>query len=275
MNIDGRKIADQMLAGLKKEISDFKKPPVLAAVLVGDMGGSRHFLEIKRKAAERAGIAFRMFEFQDDISNKTLRAELNKISKNKNVDGVILELPLPAHLNVQSMLNVIPEEKDADVLSQKAQGAFFAGKSKILPPSVEAVAQIFNEHGIDIKGRRVAVFGYGLLIGRPIAHWLLANGATVFVINEFTPEPGKISILADIIISGVGKPKLIKAGMIKEGAVVIDFGYAALDGKVFGDVAADVSSRASLITPVPGGAGPIVVAAVLKNLVTLIKNVGS
>ena len=133
--------------------------------------------------------------------------------------------------------------------------------------------QIFEEHKIEPKGKIAAVFGYGLLVGKPVSHWLANQGATVSVINEFTPEPAELSKKADIIISGVGKPGLIKSDMIKEGAVVIDFGFVSAGEGIAGDVDfEEVSKKASLITPVPGGTGPIVVAAVLKNFVKLIKN---
>ena len=176
------------------------------------------------------------------------------------------------------MLNAIPEEKDVDVLSEKSQKIFFAGESKVLPPAVEAVRQIFEEYGVEPKGKKAAVFGQGLLVGKPVSHWLVQQGAVVSVITEHTKEPDKISREADIIVSGVGPIRgkgalralaasngvnhLITEGMVKEGAVVIDFAK---------DVDFEsVSKKAGLITPPIGGVGPIVVAAVLKNLVELV-----
>jgi methylenetetrahydrofolate dehydrogenase (NADP+)/methenyltetrahydrofolate cyclohydrolase len=273
MVIDGRKIADGILGELKNEVAKRKKPPYLAAVLVGDDAGSRRFLELKKKAAEGIGIECRIYEFPEKISNGELRKKLNQIVKATTCGGMIVELPLPPHLNTQAILNVVPEEKDPDVLSQKAQGTFFAGRSKILPPSVEAVKQIFKEYKIEPKGKIATVFGYGLLVGKPVSHWLTGQGAAVTVINEFTESPAELSKKADIIISGVGKPDLIKPDMIKEGAIVIDFGFAGTEKGITGDVDfEEVSKKASLITPVPGGTGPIVVAAVLKNFVKLIQN---
>lgn len=294
MVIDGRKIADEILEELKDKIAKIKKPPYLAAVLVGDDAGSRRFLELKKKAAKSIGVECRIYEFPEKISNGELRKKLNQIVKATTCGGMIVELPLPAHLNTQAILNTVPEEKDPDVLSQKAQGAFFAGRSEILPPSVEAVKQIFSaiggpasggEESFNLKGKTAAVFGYGLLVGKPVSHWLTGQGVAVTVINEFTENPAELSEKADIIVSGVGKPGLIKSDMVKEGAVVIDFGFAGTGGakpapggspehsvlqNVFGDVDfEEVSKKASLITPVPGGTGPIVVAAVLKNFIEL------
>lgn len=285
MIIRGKEIASEILDQVAGKVKKLPKPPRLAAVLVGDYLGSRKFLELKKSAAEKTAIDFRIYEFPNTIMTKELRRKVVEISKAQINSGIIIELPLPAHINTQYVLNAIPEEKDVDVLSQKAQGAFFTGRSPILPPAVEAVKIIFEKYNIVIKGKNCAVFGYGLLVGKPISHWLAANGATVSIINEFTPDPKLCSLNADIIISGVGRPNLITTDMVKtptlwrqgsdqnvgDGAIVIDFGYENTDGKMIGDVDFDsVSQKTSLITPVPGGVGPIVIAAVLKNLIKLI-----
>lgn len=261
----------------------------LAAILVGGIGSSRKFLELKKKAAEKIGIECRIYEFPENITTQKLRKEVGNISRASVNHGIIVELPLPSRINSQYVLNSIPQEKDVDALSEKAQGAFFTGRSKVLPPAVEAVKIIFEKHDIEPKGKNCVIFGYGLLIGKPISHWLSQSGATVSVINEFTLNPAELSRQADIVISGVGKPNLIKADMIKKGAVVIDFGYSRaktqnevlgspehfVSQNVLGDVAFDeVNQKAGLITPVPGGVGPIVIATVLKNLIFLRKNCG-
>jgi len=261
MIVDGRKISKRILDEAKDKIGKSGKKLRLAAVLVGDNPELKKFVELKRKAAEDTGIEFRIYEFPEDISSNQLREELNKIAKVKTTHGVIIELPLPGHLNTQYLLNTIPEEKDVDVLSEKSQGKFFTGRSKVLPPSVEAVKQIFGEYNINPKGKTAAVFGYGLLVGKLVSHWLIQQGATVSVVTEHTKDPIRYSLFADLIISGVGRPNLITANMVKDSAIVIDFGR---------DVDFDaVSKKAGYITPPLGGVGPIVVAAVLKNLVEL------
>ena len=261
MIIDGRKIAQRILEETKEKAKKFKKPLRLAAVLVGENTDLKKFVELKKKAAEEIGIEFKIYKFPESITNNKLREELNKISKVKTTHGVIIELPLPKHLNTQYLLNTIPVEKDIDVLSEKSQGKFFNDRGKVLPPSVEAVKQIFEEYNINPKGKKVAVFGYGLLVGKLVSHWLMNQGATVSIVIEYTKEPEKISKEADIVISGVGKQNLITDDMIKKGTVVIDFGKDA-DFE-------NISKKAGLITPPVGGVGPIVVAAVLKNLVDL------
>ena len=280
MIIDGKKIAQDILEETKKRLQKNGKSLRLAAVLIGDNSELRKFVELKKKSAQEIGIQFRTYEFPENISNDQLKKEIGKIGKIvKTADGAIIELPLPKHLNTQDLLNLVPQQKDVDVLSQKSQDAFYANKSKILPPAVEAVKQIFKEYNINPKEKIIAVFGYGLLVGKPVSHWLRIQRADVLIIDEFTKEPEKVSKEADIIVSGVGpirgrdtlralaasngvnKPNLITEDMVIEGATVIDFGR---------DVDFEsVSKKAGLITPPTGGVGPIVVAAVLKNLVEL------
>lgn len=264
MLVDGKKIADVILrqaSASVKTSADKQDKLNVAAIIVGDNPELRKFVDLKKKAAEKIGVGFRIYEFPADISNSELRKRLNDIVKATTINGVIIELPLPKSINTQSILNVIPQEKDIDALSEKSQGAFFANRSKILPPAVEAVKQILGFHIIEIKGKRAAVFGYGLLVGKPLSHWLNSQGATVTVIDEFTQNPGEISKSCDIVITGVGKKDLINSDMVKQGATVIDFGK---------DVDFDsVSKKAGLITPHTGGVGPIVVATVFKNLVDL------
>ncbi len=274
--IDGKAIAERINRETKEKVSGLQQPPRLAAVVVGpesEQGAAaKKFLEMKKKRAEEIGIECRIYEFPQNITTQQLRKKIVEIAKAGVNDGVLIELPLPPAINAQYILNTGPEEKDVDVFSQNSQGAFFAGRPAILPPAVEAVKQIFRKYGIEPKGKNCAVFGYGLLVGKPVSHWLAQQGATVSIINEFTREPEKISREADVVISGAGKPNLITGDMIKEGSVVIDFGYENSEGKIAGDVDFEaVKEKAGLITPVPGGIGPIVIAALFKNLIELIK----
>ncbi len=277
MIIDGRKIAEEVLGKLKNKISLKGLKLRLAVVLVGDDPEFKKFVELKDKAAEKAGIDFEIFQFSADIDEGRLITEIEKICV--EFDGVLIELPLPANLDQQKILNVIPVEKDVDVLSDKAQRLFYDNKDDpcnykghpcCLPPAVEVLRIVLEKHSIVVAGKKAAIFGYGNLIGKPIAYWLGKQGAEVSIIRSKTENPAEISRKADIIISGVGKPGLITGDMVKEGAVVIDFGYGKKDGKMKGDVNFEsVSPKTSLITPVPGGMGPILIAAVLSNLVKL------
>ncbi len=259
MIIDGRKIADRILEEVKEKLRKSGKSLRLAAVLVGENPELEKFVQLKAKAAEKIGVAFPVYQFLKEIEADELVKRVREVLSFN--DGVLVELPLPQHIDQQAVLNEIPEEKDVDVLSQKSQEKFFSGKSKVLPPSVEAVKQIFEEYKIDPKGKTAVVFGQGILVGKPVSHWLANQGAKVSIIIEHTKEPAEISKYADIVISGVGQADLITADMVKDGAVAIDFGKD-VDFE-------EVSQKAGLITPPTGGVGPIVVAAVLKNFVEL------
>lgn len=295
MLIDGRKISQEVLNNLKKEIIQKNLKLRLAAVLVSSNPGIKKFVELKGEASRDIGVEFSLFEFPETISVDRLKKEVRKIVREDTNDGVLVELPLPKRINAQSVLDEIGLDKDVDVLSQEAQDKFFSNNSVILPPAVEAVRTVLEFHNFDMRDKKAAIFGHGLLVGKPVAHWLSQNEAEVFVIDENTENPQKYSLEADIIVSGVGQPELIGGDMVKEGVVAIDFGYSSRtksrsrqsresegprrgyfvrdenkEGKVVGDFKFDeVSKKASLITPVPGGIGPVVIASVLKNLVTL------
>jgi len=268
MIIDGKKIAEEILEELKKEVLDKNLELSLGAVLVGDDPEFKKFVELKGKAADKVEISPTIYPFPADIRVEALKKDLLDIIKWS--DGVLVELPLPEGIDQQEILNMVPVEKDVDVLSDEAQKLFYDNKSKINPPAVEALKIVLEINDINLKGKKVAVFGQGVLIGKPISHWLEQKGAEVLRIRSTTKNPEKLSSEADIVVAGVGKPGLIKADMIKEGAIVIDFGYGKKKGKMVGDVDfIKVAKKTSLITPVPGGMGPILIAVVLKNLIKL------
>lgn len=273
MIIDGKKISEEILENLMEGVKKLSQTPKVGGVLVGNLPGSQKFLELKKEAAKKIGIVFEIKQFPEGIDSSDLKKNVLEICQDQTVTGVIIELPLPKHLNFQEILDIIPPEKDVDVLSSRVQEDFYVNKSVILPPAVEAVRIIFEKYQIDPKGKNCAIFGSGLLVGKPISHWLKTKKATVCVIDEFTKNPANFSRQADVIISGVGKAGLIKSDMVKNGAVVIDFGYENIEGQIKGDVDfEEVVKKVSLITPVPGGVGPLVVAAVLKNSLILFFN---
>lgn len=269
MIIDGKQIAQEVLEKLGEEIKEKNLKLQLGAVLIGDDPEFKKFVKLKEKAAERLGIDFTTYRFPEGIEAGELKNNLVEISE--LADGALVELPLPKHIDQQAVLNDISVEKDVDVLSDEAQKLFYENKSKINPPAVEALKIVLEKSSILLNGKKAAVFGQGVLVGKPISHWLEQEGVEVVRIRSKTENPERLSLEADIIITGVGKPGLITGDMVQEGAIVIDFGYGKnTAGKMVGDVDFySVSSKASLITPVPGGMGPILIAAVLKNLVKL------
>jgi len=189
----------------------------------------------------------------------------------KENDGVILQLPLPEHINTQYVLNSIIPKKDVDVLSSRSFGDFATGRSKILPPLAGVIKIIFEQYNVEPAGKNIIVIGRGILVGKPIVNWLINEGATVSVLNSRTKDISKFTKEADVIISGVGKPNLIKAEMVKDGIIIIDAGTSIEKGKIAGDFDSRIAEKSSFFTPVPGGVGPITVAMLFKNLVELSK----
>jgi len=264
--IDGKKLAADVLSRLKPRP---KPKGFLGAVLLGDDPASLSFLEQKEKAAGELGVDFRLYRLKADLPNDEARAEIGRLARQKPCCGMIVQLPLPERLNKHYILNAIPEEKDVDVLSERALGAFYAGRSAVTPPAVGTVGEILKSVGWDTAKLKVAVVGPGLLIGRPIANWLMGKSPEVYVLSRGSD----LSVLksVELVVSGVGKAGLVAPDMLKDGAGVIDFGYSRkteAETKLAGDFDSSLISQnpsLSFYTPTPGGTGPVLVAKLLEN----------
>jgi len=272
--LDGKKLAEKILGDLKKKIEDNKLKLRLAVILVGDNPISQIFINQKKKACQKTGINFELFRFPAKIGKLELKREIEKIVKNPENSGIIIQLPLPKKFLPEEFLNLIPEEKDIDVLSEKSLGKFYQGILKVLPPTVQGILYLFKNYKIELRGKNVVIVGAGRLVGFPLAIQLLKEKSTVSVLNEFTRDTPFFTKKADILVSGVGWPNLIKGNMVKEGVIIIDAGTSIKRGKLVGDVDfKSVSKKASYITPVPGGVGPMTVTCLLENLLKLNRNV--
>lgn len=270
--LDGKKLSQKILSELKGEIAVIKKKLRIGIVVVGKDPVVEKFIAQKKKIGDSIGIEMRIYAFEESITTNELRKRLNEIVHEKHNHGIVIQLPLPQHINTQYILNAVVPEKDIDMLSSRSIGDFVVGKSAIIPPVAGAIKAFFDEYKISYKDIYVVVAGAGNLVGRPVALWLLREGVTFGVVRSSTVNPKEFFSRADIIISGVGKSKCITADMVKDGVIVIDAGTSESEGKVVGDADFDeLSKKASYITPVPGGVGPVAVAMLFKNLVTLIK----
>jgi len=270
--LNGKKLSEKILVNLKKEIKKSNLKLKLAVVQVGKNSISQIFINQKKKAGEIIGADFKLFKFSAKISISELKKEIKKIAKNPSNSGIVVQLPLPKKFLPEEFLNLIPEEKDVDVLSEKSLGKFYQGTLKILPPTVKGILHLLKKYKIELKGKNVVVIGAGRLVGFPLAIQLLKEKATLSVLNEFTKEAPSFIKKADILISGVGKPNLIRGDMVKKGIVIIDAGSAIKKRKLVGDVDfKSVSKKANYITPVPGGVGPMTVACLLENLIRICK----
>lgn len=250
------------------------KNKFLAAILVGDNPASLSFVKKqKQQAAERAGIDFRVFEFPESVSEKDLVSAVENLSADKNCGGIIIQLPLPDHLDRQAVLDAVPREKDPDVLSSESINLFREGKSLVLPPAVGAVKEILDFQKIDLKQKSAAVIGLGFLVGRPVSDWLRGKCRELFLIDkgdDFSPVK-----TADILVLGTGVPGIVKESEVKPDVLIIDFGYGKdKDGKLKGDFAPSDANMKGYYTPTPGGTGPILVARLLLNFCELASKTG-
>lgn len=268
--LDGKKLADKILNELKQKLDDSGQSLRLAVVMVGENPVIQRFVEQKKKTAQSIGVDVRIYQFETEITTNELRRRIAEIVHEEKNSGVIIQLPLPPHINVQYILNAVTPEKDIDVLSSRSIGSFVVGKTEALPPVAGAIQAFFEEYNIDFRTKRIAILGGGNLVGRPVALWLVREKANFTLIARETDGSDKILREADIIITGIGKPKFITADMVKDGVIILDAGTSESEGRVAGDVDFDaVAQKASFITPVPGGIGPMTVALLLKNLVIL------
>src|SRR3989344_6052127 len=227
MIVDGKKLAEEIKTSLKDEVLSIGKKIKLVVIQVGSNPVTEKFMEQKKKFGNAVGIDVRIYNIEEGVSTSQLREKISEIVHIKENTGVIIQLPLPEQINAQYILDGIIPEKDPDMLSSKSVGLFFSGRSKILPPVVAAVKHIFEKNGVEIKGKRAVVLGTGRLVGKPVAAWLISEGAAVTAIDENTTDPTLHTINADILISGVGMPGLIKETMVHEGVVAVDCGTAA------------------------------------------------
>ncbi|MBS3902794.1 MAG: bifunctional 5,10-methylenetetrahydrofolate dehydrogenase/5,10-methenyltetrahydrofolate cyclohydrolase [Anaplasmataceae bacterium] len=263
----GEHLARAILARLKEEkIPDH----YLAIVVVAPDPTTESFIRQKKKVAEELGVDFRLYKFPEESTQDELRKEVGKIAAHKNCGGVIIQLPLPPHINRHYVLNVIPREKDVDVLGERALGAFYANRNPILPPALGTVIALTETVRVKFEEIKMAVIGSGLLIGRPIALWASSHVKEMAVFGKSTTDLNQKLKHYDLIVSGAGSPRLFSAKDCSSGAMVIDFGY----GKKGEELEGDFDSRGhevipGVYTPTPGGTGPILVAKLFENFYRL------
>jgi len=267
MILDGRQIQKELIEKLKKERENFDKLR-LVAFLIGEDREKESFLKIKERIAKELNIDFRIYKIAENISRKKLRKYIKQIIKSDLVNGAIIQLPLPEKFKTQYFLNAIPPEKDVDCLSSKSLGKFYTDSWMIRPPAVEVVDYIKFKFNLNFENKIVCIVGYGKLIGKPLVHYFCTEKSTVIVIRKNTKNKEKFLKMSDIIVSGVGEKNIVNE--CKKGAILIDFGYSFENEKIYGDINFEkLKNKARLITPTPGGTGPILTAMIFKNLFKL------
>lgn len=274
--IDGRAIAERVKEEVAKEVKYLRDKgikPSLHVVLVGDNPASKVYVRNKHKAATSVGIDTKIHQLPEEVAETELRALLKALNRDEKVNGILIQLPLPRHIDKNRLLSAIDPLKDVDGLHPENLGLLFSDIPRLVPCTPQGIMRMVREIGFDPVGKEAVIVGRSLIVGKPMAQLLLAANATVTLVHSRTQNIGEHTLRGDILVVAVGKPKIIKEPMVKPGAVVIDVGINRTgEGRLVGDVDFnEVSKIAGWITPVPGGVGPMTVAMLLKNTVVATK----
>jgi len=270
--IDGRKIAKDILENIKKEVSFLPFIPVFCDVLIGEDPASVQYVKMKAKKAEELGIKFHTASFSISITTEELIEEIKKINKLENMCGVIVQLPLPSHLDERAVLDAIDPKLDVDALGSETSKKFYDGEKSLGLPTALACMCILESLNLDLNNKNIVVLGQGELVGKPVLSLLERRGLKTIALRSKTENKDEILKNADVIISGIGRGAYIKGDMIKEDAVIIDAGTSESGAGIVGDVDLEsVRDVAGYVSPVPGGVGPVTIAMLFKNVLEVAK----
>ena len=264
--INGKTISQEILTNLKSSISNLQLRPKLGVVFVGNNKASQSYINKKRLACQKVGINFSLFQFKENISEQELIAELKKIQNDPALTGLIVQLPIPKHLQTQNILDTVQAKFDVDCLNSSYLQNLSDPEKSILPPTPAAIIEILKKLKVNFSTKQFVILGNGRLVGKPLTIILQKLGAEVITCDKKTKNIPEICQKADVIITATGQKDLVRGDMVKPGAIVIDAGVSFIGKKMFGDINFDeVKNIASAVTPTPGGVGPITVAMLLKN----------
>jgi methylenetetrahydrofolate dehydrogenase (NADP+)/methenyltetrahydrofolate cyclohydrolase len=274
--IDGKQIASRINEDTKKEIKELKakynQSPCLATVVVGKDESSKLYVKKREKICEKIGVVSKLHDLSEDSKEKDVLELIRKLNNDENIHGIIMQLPLPKHINEKKVSEMISPRKDVDCLNLLNLGRLAIGDETIAPCTPKAVIAILEKSGIKISGKDVVIIGRSKIVGRPLALMLLNRDATVTICHTKTKNLEEHTKNADVLVAAAGSPLLIKKEWVKENAVVVDVGINIVNNRVVGDVDFEnVKNKASFITPVPGGVGPVTVAMIMKNIVEAFK----
>lgn len=272
MILDGKKTSESIVKSVAEEVSKLPDPITLAIVLVGNNPASQVYVRNKIKACNDAGIRVRDYFLAENATQKEVLQIIQDCNRDPAVNGILVQLPLPSHLDQDLIINAIDPKKDVDGLTIINQGRLFNGMDAIIPATPKGVITLLQKYFIEISGKNAVVIGRSNLVGKPLALLLLQKNATVTIAHSKTTNLKEIAKKADILVAAVGKPNFVTADMVKKEAVVVDVGINKVEGKIVGDVDfAAVKDIASYITPVPKGIGPMTIASLLENIICCYK----
>lgn len=272
MIIDGRSISNKIREELKVEIENLKATkgitPGLAVIIVGDNPASRTYVNSKHKACEKIGVYSEVHNLDENVSEETLLSKIEQLNNDDKINGILVQLPLPKHINEKLVIEKIHPSKDVDGFHPISVGSMVVGNDSFLPCTPHGIIKLLEYSNIEIEGKNAVVIGRSNIVGKPIAMLLLEKNATVTIAHSRTRNLKEVTKNADILIAAVGRPKFVTADMVKEGAVVIDVGINRIEEGLVGDVDYNnVKDIAGHITPVPGGVGPMTITMLLYNTV--------
>lgn len=269
--LDGKALSTKIETDVANGVKEFKKQkgsiPGLAVILVGQDPASAAYVNMKKKACDRVGFYSVTHEMPQDISQDAIENTIKMMNANPNIDGILIQLPLPPQIDTTKILELVDPNKDVDGFHPYNVGRLTTGLDGFVPCTPLGVMELLSKYNIDVKGKNCVVVGASNIVGKPMAALLLNANATVEICHIFTDDLKKHTLNADILFVGVGVINLIKEDMVKDGAIIVDIGInRALNGKLVGDVDFEnVSKKCSFITPVPGGVGPMTIAMLLSN----------
>lgn len=271
--LDGKSLAAELRAGVKRRVALLAqrgRRPGLAVILAGEDPASRIYVRNKARACEETGIASRILQLPGDVAEAALIAEIEKLNADPAIHGILVQLPLPGHLDAGRVLSAVSPAKDVDGFHVENLGALVAGRPRLVPCTPAGVIRLIDRAGVALAGRHAVVIGRSNIVGKPLALLLLQRDATVTICHSKSNDLENIARSADILVAAVGRAKLVTGSMVKPGACVIDVGMNRLaDGSLAGDVDFAAAARvAGWITPVPGGVGPMTIAMLLENCLT-------
>ena len=270
--LDGKKIKLEKIEELQKEISTLERKPGLAVIQVGDDPASNVYVGNKEKTGLELGCNFEHIKFPEDVEEDLVLATIDKLNDDMSIDGILVQMPLPKHLDAGKIQNRVCHKKDVDGLTDINAGLLMHNKDCLVPCTPYGIIEILKYYNISISGKNVVIVGRSELVGRPMLSLMLNNNATVTICHSYTSNLSEFTSKADILVVAVGKKHMINSSMIKDGAVIIDVGINREDGKLYGDVDfEDVKDKCSYITPVPGGVGQMTVLSLYQNLLKAYK----
>jgi len=277
--IKGKEVAQELRAALKEEVAQLKTKgivPGLTVILVGENPASQSYVRAKAKACEEIGVASEIIKRDVTITEEELLNEIHHLNGNPSVHGILIQLPLPKHIDEKAVLNAVSPKKDVDGFHPVSVGNMVIGDECYLPCTPHGIVELIKRSGEEISGKHAVVIGRSNIVGKPVSMLLLQESATVTIAHSRTKDLSALTKQADILVSAVGQPRLIKADDIKPGAIVIDVGNTMENGKLVGDVDYEAALEvAGYITPVPGGVGPMTITMLLKKTVDAAKTINN